>query len=259
MLPMACPWMITCAPTSVFGLSNTGFMSVWGAIPQAMACAAWSRPISPPSAVTAELSAMFCGLKGATRTPFRTSHRHSAATNVLLPASEVQPCTMSIRAVTRGSLSCVPGQEVPAIGFSVDFLDAIQECGRPALEGRGSICREVELGKLHAAGWIGVDHQQRQVGLRPEQLVLDAIGAALGVELGAVDHTVGSPPGQVNGGQVVHGAMDQHVHVGLDTLGVALDRQRTPLGALFVGADEIVHEHSTGLLGQIHHSDLLEA
>ena len=33
------------------------------------ACSAWARPISPPSAVTALFSAMFCGLNGATRTP----------------------------------------------------------------------------------------------------------------------------------------------------------------------------------------------
>ena len=58
--------MMTWAPMSVDGLSSTGFMSVWGARPAAMACRAWARPISPPSTVTAELSAMFCGLNGTT-------------------------------------------------------------------------------------------------------------------------------------------------------------------------------------------------
>jgi hypothetical protein len=37
------------------------------------------------------LSAMFCGLKGATRTPRRASTRHNPVTSRLLPASEVVP------------------------------------------------------------------------------------------------------------------------------------------------------------------------
>ena len=41
-------------------------MSIAGATPQARACSAWARPISPPSAVTAALFDMFCGLKGRT-------------------------------------------------------------------------------------------------------------------------------------------------------------------------------------------------
>jgi len=40
-----------------------------GAIPQARACKAWARPISPPSAVTAALFDMFCGLNGRTVSP----------------------------------------------------------------------------------------------------------------------------------------------------------------------------------------------
>ncbi|MCY1295626.1 hypothetical protein D9M70_449740 [compost metagenome] len=96
MLVTARPWMITWAPMSVLGLSSTGFMSVWGARPQAWACTAWARPISPPSAVTALFSAMFCGLKGATATPWRLSQRHRAVTSVLLPASEVVPCTIRV-------------------------------------------------------------------------------------------------------------------------------------------------------------------
>src|SRR6185437_8953857 len=89
------PWMMTCAPVSDEGLSNTGFMSLCGATPAAMACKACARPISPPSIVTALFKAMFCGLNGATRTPSRLSRRHSAATTVLFPASEVVPCTIS--------------------------------------------------------------------------------------------------------------------------------------------------------------------
>jgi len=91
--------MITCAPMSVEGFSNTGLKSVWGATPAAMACSACARPISPPSAVTAEFSAMFCGLNGATFSPRRDNTRAKPATSVLLPASEVVPCTIRASAV----------------------------------------------------------------------------------------------------------------------------------------------------------------
>jgi len=46
-------------------------MSVTGSVPQARACNAWARPISPPSAVTAALFDMFCGLNGRTLSPRR--------------------------------------------------------------------------------------------------------------------------------------------------------------------------------------------
>src|SRR5580658_803767 len=72
-------------------------MSIVAAISAACACSAWARPISPPSTVTALLSDMFCGLNGATRTPCRCSTRHSPATSVLLPASELAPWTISVR------------------------------------------------------------------------------------------------------------------------------------------------------------------
>src|SRR6185437_4103985 len=39
---------------------------------------------------------MFCGLNGATRTPRRRSTRQRPATSVLLPASEVVPCTIRV-------------------------------------------------------------------------------------------------------------------------------------------------------------------
>lgn len=87
---------MTCAPVSLLGLSSTGFMSTVGARPAACACRACARPISPPSAVTALLSAMFCGLNGATRTPARCAMRHRPATSVLLPASEVVPWIISV-------------------------------------------------------------------------------------------------------------------------------------------------------------------
>ena len=60
-----------CARVSACGFSSTGFMSTRGATPQARACSAWARPISPPSAVTAALFDMFCGLNGRTMRPRR--------------------------------------------------------------------------------------------------------------------------------------------------------------------------------------------
>jgi hypothetical protein len=86
---------------SLPGLSSTGFMAASGSIPAAAACIAWARPISAPSAVTAELSAMFCALNGATATPCRASHRHSPATSTLLPASEDVPATSNAPVTTR--------------------------------------------------------------------------------------------------------------------------------------------------------------
>ena len=46
----------------------------------ARACNAWARPISPPSAVTAALLDMFCGLNGRTVRPRTTSARANPAT-----------------------------------------------------------------------------------------------------------------------------------------------------------------------------------
>ena len=62
----------------------------------AMACKACARPISPPSLVTALFNAIFCGLNGATLTPALTNTRQSPATKVLLPASDVVPCTINV-------------------------------------------------------------------------------------------------------------------------------------------------------------------
>ena len=62
------------------------------------AATAWihcARPISAPSEVTTELSDIFWPLKGATETPSRARSRHSPATTVDLPASEVVPHTIS--------------------------------------------------------------------------------------------------------------------------------------------------------------------
>ena len=77
-----------CAPVSVSGLSNTGFMCTLGVIRAARACTAWARPISPPSTAIAALFDMFWDLNGATFNPRLTSARANAATIVDLPALE---------------------------------------------------------------------------------------------------------------------------------------------------------------------------
>src|SRR5213083_2802611 len=92
------PCTITCAHWSDSGLSRMGFISTCGARPQASACRACARPISPPSAVTKEFKDMFCALKGATRTPFRARSRQRPAAMTLLPTSEPVPRTARARA-----------------------------------------------------------------------------------------------------------------------------------------------------------------
>src|SRR5690606_2544309 len=89
------PRTTTCEPVSPSGLSSTGFMAVSGARRAARACSAWARPISPPSAVTAALLLMFCGLKGAAERPRLAKARQSPATISDLPTSE--PVPMNIR------------------------------------------------------------------------------------------------------------------------------------------------------------------
>src|SRR5207249_9087766 len=60
---------------------------------------------------TAALFDMFCALKGATRSPWRASRRHSPATSVLLPADDAVPCTISTGA------SLVIGAALSAAGL----------------------------------------------------------------------------------------------------------------------------------------------
>src|SRR5215813_6152934 len=96
------PCTTTCAPTSLCGFSRTGFMCTDGVTPQARACSAWARPISPPSTVTAALFDMFCGLKGSTRTPRRVAARARPATMSDLPTSEPAPWIINARAMANG-------------------------------------------------------------------------------------------------------------------------------------------------------------
>src|SRR5882757_8974953 len=115
---------------SPLGLSRTGLNRTLGARPAARACMACARPISPPSAVTAELLDMFCALNGATRIPLRDNSRHNPATTIDLPASDVVPATSSApltflaRAVSR------KGQDVDAV---VGDHQRVLELRRPLL------------------------------------------------------------------------------------------------------------------------------
>src|ERR1700722_8361894 len=88
-----------CAAPSDCGFSRTGFMSLVEAMPQARACKAWARPISPPSAVTAALFDMFCGLNGRTLRPRRVKARPRPATISDLPTSEPVPCSIKARVI----------------------------------------------------------------------------------------------------------------------------------------------------------------
>src|SRR5215211_351502 len=85
------PRTTTCVVRSAEGLSRIGFMATSGSTIAAEAWEAWARPISAPSRVTKELSAMFWALNGATLTPSRASQRQMPATTTLFPASEWVP------------------------------------------------------------------------------------------------------------------------------------------------------------------------
>ncbi len=98
MFPTGRPLTITCDPVSLEGLSSTGFIRTSGSSRQACACTTCARPISRPSAVTKEFSAMFCDLNGATATPSWKRIRHIAAVSTLLPAFEQVPWNISERA-----------------------------------------------------------------------------------------------------------------------------------------------------------------
>src|SRR5205823_11395865 len=75
------------------GLISTGFIAASAGTPAAAACSACPRPISAPPGVTAELSAMFWALNGATRAPRRASQRQIPAVSSVLPASDDVPAT----------------------------------------------------------------------------------------------------------------------------------------------------------------------
>ena len=66
MVATGTPLTITWEPVSLDGFKRMGFMSTEGLTFAAWACTTWARPISSPSRVMNELSAIFWDLKGAT-------------------------------------------------------------------------------------------------------------------------------------------------------------------------------------------------
>ena len=108
----ALPRTTTCVVRSAEGLSRMGFMAASGSTIAAAAWEAWARPISAPSRVTKELSAMFWALNGATPTPSRASQRQMPATMTLFPASEWVPAT-STAPLKAARPSCWPARTAP--------------------------------------------------------------------------------------------------------------------------------------------------
>ena len=86
---------------SLCGFNSTGFICTEGATPAARACSAWARPISPPSAVTAALFDMFCGLNGAHTEAAPRQGPASPATSRDLPTSEPVPWIIKARVMVR--------------------------------------------------------------------------------------------------------------------------------------------------------------
>ena len=94
MVESTSPLTITWEPVSFVGFNKIGFMRTDGSIPAASACMTCARPISRPSLVIKEFSAIFCDLKGATRYPSCLNILHSPAASRLLPAFDMVPCTI---------------------------------------------------------------------------------------------------------------------------------------------------------------------
>ena len=66
MVPLGTPFTMTWEPVLLWGFNRMGFIRTEGAVSAASACTTWARPISSPSSVMKELSAIFWDLKGAT-------------------------------------------------------------------------------------------------------------------------------------------------------------------------------------------------
>src|SRR5688572_22109632 len=72
-------------------------MCTLGSTRAATACSAWALPISPPSAVTAALLDMFCGLNGRTFSPRLANARARPVAMSDLSTFEPVPCSMMAR------------------------------------------------------------------------------------------------------------------------------------------------------------------
>ena len=90
--PRTSPFTINCEPLLSVGFKSIGFINTEGSVHAAAACIACAVPISSPSPVICELSAIFCDLNGAVFSPSCLKIRHSAAVIKLLPAFDIVPC-----------------------------------------------------------------------------------------------------------------------------------------------------------------------
>ena len=117
---------MTCEPISLVGFRRIGFISTDGSTPAASACTTCARPISSPSRVMNELSAMFCALNGATRSPSCRNTRHSPAAIRLLPALDIVPWIM-IGFAIQSSFAQRRRNRSTGFGF-----DSKKRCGKPA-------------------------------------------------------------------------------------------------------------------------------
>src|SRR5262245_26468490 len=116
-----------------------GLNRTLGASPAARACMACARPISPPSVVTAELLDMFCALNGATRMPLRANSRHSPATTIDFPASDVVPATSSAPLTFLRLLAGGPTREQGKVSQLGEDLGAVFGDHQRVLELRGPL------------------------------------------------------------------------------------------------------------------------
>ncbi|MNU96707.1 hypothetical protein D3C71_867520 [compost metagenome] len=125
---LTCPISTTWLWVSRSGLSSSGFMRTSGTALAARAWKYWALPISPPS-TTRALLLMFCALNGATRSPWRAYHRHSAVASQLLPAPLVVPRTMTQRAGPLVALELIRGLSLSAEPNPESRIGRTKGCG----------------------------------------------------------------------------------------------------------------------------------
>ena len=122
MVPRTSPFTITWEPTSLVGFKRMGFISTDGLIPAASACITWALPISSPSSVIKEFSAIFWDLKGATLYPSCLKILQSPAARRLFPALDIVPCTIIAFAIFLFPLfSCINTYESTSSSTSISF------------------------------------------------------------------------------------------------------------------------------------------
>ena len=215
-------------------------MCTLGATPAARACSAWARPISPPSAVTAALFDMFCGLNGRTRRPRRRQARArpgdeqglaDARAGALqhdrprgqnsMPSCAFTPaakwCFTSVISVTRSAAAIRPGRA----------LRPVTTTCRPG-------GRRRQAGQHR--GFVEIVVAQRDVQFVQHQQA----------EAGALHHLHRALPGALGGGDVA-GAV-------LRLPGEAL-AHRVPFDQVAEAGEGVALAGGPGALDELHHAD----